>query len=546
MPSLRNRYFIFNRLTTNSLNRHLRLGILFLLLACEPPLFARADSAPELFTPTELKALYERDNLPQPLETKLNRLLTTPFVDNSHLNGSPLKFSQSPQLGEFLRVACWNIERGIEYEAIEAAFISEERFAALLNKEDFPPGSDERRRVLEQAAMLRQADVIVLNEVDWGMKRTDYRNIAADLARRLGMNYAFGVQFVELSPVRLSQEPARQNAAENEILDLIKVAPDRYKGLHGIAVLSRFPLENVRLLPFKHQPYDWYKTEKNGVSMLEKGKRELSKRIFLEETLREVRRGGRSVLLADIADARLPAGRVTIAAAHLENRTKPTNRVKQLEELLGTIKEIKHPVVVAGDMNTSTEDLTPTSVRRELMKRFGNPKFWLERGIGYMLGFGFIEDFLMTSLTFGRIHADPTVRHIPFFSPNPGRDFFTKLKDFRFADGGAFDFRGDATRSAGNKNKLLANSNERGAKGFVTTFRVKRPIKIVGKYKLDWIFVKPASLSSPTDSNQPYRFAPHFGDTLSDISEAVENRISDHRPLIVDLPLAEPPKNFRF
>jgi hypothetical protein len=247
-------------------------------------------------------------------------------------------------------------------------------------------------------------------------------------------------------------------------------------------------------------------------------------------------------LIAEIAHEKFPGGRVTVVATHLENRTKPVNRLKQLNELLETIKDIPHPVVLAGDMNTSTEDLTPTSIKRELMKRFGNPKFWLRRGVNYALGFGLMENLLMSAVSFGRNQADPTVKHIPFFAPNPERKFFTTLENFRFADGGAFDFRGDAERSAGGKNKRLANSNERGSKGFVTTFRVKRPITFVGKYKLDWIFVKPANLTNPVDRQQSYRFAPHFGRTLTEINRAIEDGISDHRPLIVDLPLSEPTK----
>ena len=53
---------------------------------------------------------------------------------------------------------------------------------------------------------MKQADVIVLNEVDFGMKRTDYRNVAADLASALGMNYAYGVEFVEVDPIALGIE----------------------------------------------------------------------------------------------------------------------------------------------------------------------------------------------------------------------------------------------------------------------------------------------------------------------------------------------------
>jgi hypothetical protein len=62
----------------------------------------------------------------------------------------------------------------LEYEAIEAVFGSEERnLRRCLDENEFPLGSDERQRALEQAAMLRAADVIVLNEVDLGMKRTE-------------------------------------------------------------------------------------------------------------------------------------------------------------------------------------------------------------------------------------------------------------------------------------------------------------------------------------------------------------------------------------
>jgi endonuclease/exonuclease/phosphatase family metal-dependent hydrolase len=500
---------------------------------------ARELSAPSFFTYAELTTLYEQETLPQSVEAKLNRLLTIPFVDNSHASAMPLRFSHSNRLGDFLRVGQWNIERGLEYNAIEAVFGSEEKFAAMLNEDEFPSGSDKRQRALEQAAMLRAADVIILNEVDFGMKRTKYRNIAADLAARLKMNYAFGVQFVELSPVHLSQELDGANAEEKEISEVIKVDPLRYKGLHGVAILSRFPLENVRLVPFKNQPYDWYQREKTGASMLEKGKRKIAGKIFLEKTLREVRRGGRATLLAEISDARFPNGRVTIAATHLENRTESMNRVKQLKELLDTVKDIRHPVVIAGDMNTSSSDFTPTSVRRELTKRYGNPQYWIRKGIGYALGFGLIEDTVLDGLTFWRKQSDPTVRHIPFLMPNSERKFFSTLKDFRFSDGGAFDFRGDEERSYGNKNKLLANSNERGGKGFVNTYQVKRPIKFVGKYKLDWIFVKPADLKKPTDYHGSYRFAPHFGRTFAEVNEVVSDRISDHRPLIVDLPLGE-------
>lgn len=522
--------------------RRARAALLLLLLACWlcAPASAQEQNAPELFSYSELTTLYAQEQLPPALAGKLDRLLTTPFVDNSRSNATPVRLSQSPQLGEFLRIACWNIERGLEYDAVEAAFHSEAQLAALLDKRRFPEGSDARRGVLEQAALLRAADVIVLNEVDKGMKRTGYRDIAADLAARLGMNHAFGVQFVELSPVYLSGLPPRADPQENEILEEIRVDPERYKGLHGVAIFSRFRLENVRLMPFEHKPYDWFRSEKQGASPLEKGKRLLGEVVFLQETVREVRRGGRMTLYADIADARLPNGHVTIAATHLENRAKPSARVTQLKEILAAIKDTPHPVILAGDMNTSTTDLTPTSLKRVLAQRYGNPRFWAGKAISYALGFGFFEDVLKLTTTYWRKQNDPTVRHIPFFSPNQGRRFFTTLEDFRFVDGGAFDFRGEPDRSIDKRGGTLSASNERAWKGFVTSYQVPRPIAFVGKNKLDWFFVKPASLTKPNDRKGSYRFAPHFGRTLDDLNEMREERISDHRPILVDLPLSEP------
>ncbi len=185
----------------------IRLSYVFIWLVCCLCTTAGAQpiGAPDLFSYEELTELYNQKSLSPPLEGKLNRLLTTPFVNNSLQISASLQLSKSRQLGEFLRVAHWNIERGLEYEAIEAAFTGEDEFTNILSKEKFPVGSTERRELLEQASALRAADVIVLNEVDWGNKRTDYRNIAGALAARLGMNYAFGVQFIELSPVRFSQ-----------------------------------------------------------------------------------------------------------------------------------------------------------------------------------------------------------------------------------------------------------------------------------------------------------------------------------------------------
>lgn len=514
----------------------IRLLVLAAVLAVAPPVTAGGPADNISFS--DLKELYKHKNIPEPLSTKVSHLMTVPFVSNEA--AGEVAFNRSPLLGDFIRVVHWNIERGLEFNAIAAIFDRNVEIADYLDKKEFPEDSEKRRRFLEQAELLRNADVIVLNEVDWGLKRSDYRNVAEDLARKLKMNYAFGVQFIELSPIQFEEEFTAVDPQQKEILELIKVDPERYKGLHGLAILSRFPLENVRLVPFKTQPYDWYSSEKNGFDLVEMGKRQVSKAVFLEKALKEIRRGGRTTLYADISDPRFPSGKVTIAATHLENRTKPKNRVKQLKELLEEIKGLEHPVIVAGDMNTSTQDLTPTSLRRELVKRFGNASYWLKKGASYLLGFGLVEDTVMSGLSFGRKHSDPTVKDIPFVSPNPERKFFSTLEDFRFLDGGKFDFRGEPARSWKNRGSTLSNSNERNGKGFVTTYSVHRPLLFIGKLKLDWIFVRPKTIEDAETGGRFESFPPYFGRTLDEVNDLVEDGISDHRPISVDLPLIDP------
>jgi len=245
------------------------------------------------------------------------------------------------------------------------------------------------------------------------------------------------------------------------------------------------------------------------------------------------------MLTAEIADAQLPGGRVTIVATHLEHKAKPEGRRKQIEELLAQLVEVKTAVVLAGDLNTSTEDGTHTSLKRELKNRLGSKSFWLKQGLSILTGVT-LPTLAVDSINSYRKLSDPTVKSIPLVAKNPEAEFFERIKEFRFNDGGAFDFRGERQRSVDQRSAVLANSNQRGEKGFVTTFEVERTIAFVGKYKLDWFFVKPPALTDPKAKNQPFLFAPHFGRTLKVLNESIEDRISDHAPLMVDLPLAEP------
>jgi hypothetical protein len=161
-------------------------------------------TGPSLLTYSEIIQLYRQDVPPPRLRSKLNRLLTTPFVSNhATAAGMEPRKPTSPELGNFLRVAQWNIERGLEFDAIRLAFIDPQQFSTLMDQKESKASAVERSEIISQVQLLQQADLIVLNEVDWGLNRTFFRNVAAELADAFGMNYAYGVEFVEVDPITM-------------------------------------------------------------------------------------------------------------------------------------------------------------------------------------------------------------------------------------------------------------------------------------------------------------------------------------------------------
>ena len=388
---------------------------------------------------------------------------------------------------------------------------------------------------------LQSADVLVLNELDWGMKRSDYQPVVKDLADTLKMNWAYGVEFIEVDPKVLGLQSFAnvENADERkELEDLFSVDKDRVLGLHGTAILSRYPLRDVKLVPFQYQAYDWYNGEKKYGSV-EAGKRKSASLIFGEEIVREVRRGGRTNLIATLDIPDLPEKQVTIVATHIENRTEPKNRVKQLDELLEMVRPIHNPVVIAGDMNTTGADGSVTSIKSAALKKLNSPTFWATQGIKYATGVGLAMDVATFGFKTTKFQGDPTASGVPLLAANPEQGFFKELEKYRFDDGTRIDFRGDAGLSLNGRDGTLGNSNERASKGFVTTFSLPRTLGAKGKFRLDWIFVK-AYLKDDPSAADSYRFAPGFARTMDDANEALDEPLSDHAAISVDLPLVRP------
>jgi endonuclease/exonuclease/phosphatase family metal-dependent hydrolase len=504
-----------------------------------PPRAATA-SRPELLSFDELKELATADKPNGALSEKLTGLLTTPFIGQDAI--ATIAQPHRPALeglGLIIRAASWNIERGLNFHLIESALAGATNFQQEPAYERST--SDREEVVRRQLRKLQECDVLLLNEVDLGMKRTEYRDVASELAATLRMNHAYGVEFVEVDPlfdlglekVDLPDKMEGQRLAED-----IQVDRTKYRGLHGNAVLSRYPIQDARIVRLP-VCYDWYGEEAKAIAKLEQGKRWSVRKLFRERIEREVRRGGRMALIVDLAVPELPTGRLTVVSVHLENKCPPACRQRQMKALLRVLQPIHNPVILAGDLNTSGSDATPTSVRNEIMKRLTDYQFWVRQGIFWFSPVS-IPQYALFPLRYFHQYLDPTAFHFPFFWENRERGLFRAIERFRFDDGYAFDFRGTTERTLNRKERTLANSNQRGRKGFVPTYAFERNFGgWGGNFKLDWFFIKPF-INSPRAPQQTYRFAPHFPVTMNELNKSVEDRMSDHPPLTVDLPLEEP------
>jgi endonuclease/exonuclease/phosphatase family metal-dependent hydrolase len=508
------------------------------------------DSEPRLFTYDELVQLSLDQPLSPELAEKLQTITTTPFINNeAYYRGARPRPLEVEGIGPSLRVVEWNIERGITLDDIQLFLTDKDAFVAKMKAERQKAKESGKRlhavdleKIPEEIAHMKAADVWILNEVDWGVKRSHYREVVKELAETLNMNWAYGVEFLEIDSKQLGTETfedKEDEAARTQLLEEFKVDKDKLRALHGNAVLSRYPIRSARLVPFT-VGYDWFKEGK--IKPLEKAKRKAAVLVG-EELLREMRRGGRTTLYVDLDVPEAPEHRVTVAATHLENRAKPKVRRQQMEELLAQVREKSNPVIIGGDWNTTGSDATPTSATQLLYKQFGSLDFWTTKGVAWTTGAGlaYSGSRFFLKLAGVQFRVDPTSENIPGLAPNLERGLFKTLEKFRFDDGYTFDFRGVPERTLNGKVGTLGDSNERLGKGFAPTFATEFVWKKVrvAKFRLDWIVVKP-ELHDPRDRKGPYVFAPHFPATLSNLNHSTPMPLADHDPITVDLPFQEP------
>ncbi len=501
----------------------------------------RHQAAPFL-TFNELKKFSQNPHPGYLLEKKLQRFWRTPLISNeAHYAGTKPSAQTDPQLGPYLSLATWNIEKSIHMKDAITAFSSPEAFLALIDPEKAPEGSDNYKTVLRQRDLLQKSDVILLQEMDIGVKRSGYINAAGELAKVLKMNYAYAPEQLEVDPVYMGLEKIHYDngSVDQEQTDYFAADPAQYKGAFGVAVLSRYPIRRAQAFQLKTQPYDWYKGEKPKIGFVEQARRVGTEVLFHNQITREMKMGGRAFFRVDLAVPGLPEDTLTIINIHLEIKCLPEGRKAQVAEILSYIKGIKHPVIMAGDFNSAQEDLSPTSALRVAERAIKKPENWASAAVAVLIPQALIINATRLIGKFTKNYQDPLALDIPVIAPNTLKPLFNMIEDYRFEDGGAFDFRGDAERSTGAKEGPLANANQRGIKGFKTTWSVERPVLLLGKYRLDWIFVK-SFLKDPYEKTGAYRFAPHFGETLEEMNTSLKIKISDHHPNVVAIPFGEP------
>ena len=206
----------------------------------------------------------------------IRQFLSTPQV---------FPFSGSvPRLHSFVRIAQWNIEKGKRFEAI----------AHCLRHND----------------ILKWADVILLNEADWGMIRSRNRNVARELAVQLGMHCVFAPAHFELT----------KGTGEE-----LSLEGENRECLQGNAILSRYPVLEARIIPLP-VTFDSY-------------------------AFHEKRFGQRNCLWAHL---QFRDSCLWVGTAHLEVRNTPKCRAEQMSCILDGLPGRQDAAyLLGGDLNTN-------------------------------------------------------------------------------------------------------------------------------------------------------------------------------------------------
>ena len=162
--------------------------------------------------------------------------------------------------------------------------------------------------------------VVLLSEMDKGMARTAQANTTADMAKALGMHYAYGVEFFEMD---LGGPTERAFCSDAFNAD----------GWHGNGILSAVPFEKLALFRLDAKGH-WFSLDINPDADPE-----------------QPRVGGRMAIAAILPTEQ---GLICVVSTHLESNAQAVHRHRQFADLLDRIEAFAPglPVLIGGDLNT--------------------------------------------------------------------------------------------------------------------------------------------------------------------------------------------------
>jgi len=281
--------------------------------------------------------------------------LATPHIADFRRSEAPAR--------ERYRVVAWNIERGAQFDAQLEAFRSD--------------------------PYLKACDVLLLTEADAGMARSGNRMVAEALARELGMAQVFAPCYIALG---------KGSGVERDVK-----GANQY-GLHGNAMLSRYPIRGVRLIPLS-----------NGVDKM---------------AHREKRIGRQTAVAARIDFPNLAVEAVSV---HLDAQSTQRHRRAQMRSVLDALGG-ELPAILGGDWNTSTYDSSHAvwailgfwlrvmmGVDNVIRNHYLYPERWFERALFKLLerrGFEYrLSNRLGERTTFPDLYSAHALRNLGEWVP---------------------------------------------------------------------------------------------------------------------------------